>query len=184
MTALVLIFGEVLPKTLAITYPESVATRVAPLVGCLILVFSPVVGLVRLVVRAFCGWWGCAADPDGAMLALREEIAGAIALGHSEGAVEKEDRDRLLGRAGPGRPHGGRDHAPPPPDRDGRCRPDPRRDPDPGPGLARTPACRSSAADDNILGVIHAKDLLREVDRLVRGAMALKTRRWTSPRWR
>jgi Mg2+/Co2+ transporter CorB len=31
------------------------------------------------------------------MLALREEIAGAIALGHSEGAVEKEDRDRLLG---------------------------------------------------------------------------------------
>ena len=32
MTVLVLIFGEVLPKTLAITYPEAVATRVAP--GC------------------------------------------------------------------------------------------------------------------------------------------------------
>ncbi len=29
--------------------------------------------------------------------ALRQDIAGAIALGHSEGAVEKEDRDRLLG---------------------------------------------------------------------------------------
>jgi Mg2+/Co2+ transporter CorB len=28
---------------------------------------------------------------------VREEIVGAITLGHSEGAVEKEDRDRLLG---------------------------------------------------------------------------------------
>ena len=31
------------------------------------------------------------------MLAAQEEIAGAIALGHSEGFVEKADRDRLLG---------------------------------------------------------------------------------------
>ena len=29
--------------------------------------------------------------------ALREDIVGAIAAGHSEGAVEKADRDRLLG---------------------------------------------------------------------------------------
>ena len=31
------------------------------------------------------------------MTAIREEIAGTIALGHSEGAVEKDARDRLLG---------------------------------------------------------------------------------------
>ena len=46
MTALVLIFGEVLPKTLSITYPEAVATRVAPVVRVLILIFSP----------AWCAW--------------------------------------------------------------------------------------------------------------------------------
>ena len=51
MTALVLVFGEVLPKTLAITFPEAVAMRVAPIVRVLILLFSPVVTLVRALVR-------------------------------------------------------------------------------------------------------------------------------------
>ena len=97
MTALVLIFGEVLPKTFAITNPEPVATRVAPIIRVLILVFSPVVSVVRALVRGILRLFGVRADPDGHILALREEIAGAIALGHSEGAVEKEDRDRLLG---------------------------------------------------------------------------------------
>ena len=30
-------------------------------------------------------------------MAVREEIAGAIQIGHSDGVVEKEDRDRILG---------------------------------------------------------------------------------------
>ncbi len=97
MTALVLIFGEVLPKTLAITYPEPVAVRVAPIIRVLILIFSPVVSVVRALVRGLLYLVGVRGNPEGNMLALREEIVGAIALGHSEGAVEKEDRDRLLG---------------------------------------------------------------------------------------
>jgi Mg2+/Co2+ transporter CorB len=39
MTILVLIFGEVLPKTLAITFPEPFAQRVAPLIRVQILIF-------------------------------------------------------------------------------------------------------------------------------------------------
>ena len=31
------------------------------------------------------------------MLAVKDEIAGALTLGHKEGIVEKEDRDRILG---------------------------------------------------------------------------------------
>jgi Mg2+/Co2+ transporter CorB len=169
MTALVLIFGEVMPKTLAITFPEPVATRVAPVIRVLILVFTPVVSLVRAVVRGLLWLCGVRPNPGGEMLALREEIAGAIALGHSGGAVEKEDRDRLLGAL----------------DLSHRTVDEIMRhrrqvemiDADLPPGeiitrvLAsphtRLPIYRES--DDNILGVVHAKDLLREVDRLVRG---------------
>ena len=169
MTALVLIFGEVMPKTLAITFPEPVATRVAPLIRVLIVIFSPVVSVVRSLVRALLWLCGVRPNPGGEMLALREEIAGAIALGHSEGAVEKEDRDRLLGAL----------------DLSHRTVDEIMRhrrqiemiDADLPPGeiitrvLAsphtRLPIFRGS--DDNILGVVHAKDLLREVDRLVRG---------------
>jgi Mg2+/Co2+ transporter CorB len=172
MTGLVLIFGEVLPKTLAITFPEGVATRVAPAIRLLILIFSPIVGLVRLFVRAVLRLFGVRADPEAKLLALRDEIAGAIALGHSEGAVEKEDRDRLLGAL----------------DLGSRTVEEVMRhrrriemiDADRSPDEIITQALASPHTrlpvyrgnDENILGVVHAKDLLREVDRLVRGGDA------------
>ena len=169
MTALVLIFGEVLPKTYAITNAEVAASRVAPLIRVVILVFSPVVSVVRALVRLLLRLFGVRADPDGHILALREEIVGAIALGHSGGAVEKEDRDRLLGAL---------DLNDRTVDEIMRHRSqvemvDADRSPDEiltqilSSPHTRLPVYRDS--DENILGVIHAKDLLREVDRLVRG---------------
>ena len=168
MTALVLIFGEVLPKTLAITFPEAVATRVAPLIRILILIFSPIVTVVRAFVRGILGLFGVRADPEGKILALREEIMGAIALGHSEGAVEKEDRDRLLGAL----------------DLGSRTVDEIMRhrrhiemlDADASPDQIITKVLASPHTrlplfrgdEENILGVVHAKDLLREVDRLLR----------------
>jgi Mg2+/Co2+ transporter CorB len=169
MTALVLIFGEVLPKTYAITNAEVAASRVAPLIRVVILVLSPVVSVVRALVRLLLRLFGVRADPDGHILALREEIVGAIALGHSGGAVEKEDRDRLLGAL---------DLNDRTVDEIMRHRSqvemvDADRSPDEiltqilASPHTRLPVYRDS--DENILGVIHAKDLLREVDRLVRG---------------
>jgi Mg2+/Co2+ transporter CorB len=168
MTVLVLIFGEVLPKTLAITFPEPFAQRVAPLVRVLIVLFSPVVTLVRLAVRGLLRLFGVQPDPSGKMLALREEIMGAITLGHSEGAVEKEDRDRLLGAL----------------DLSHRTVDEIMRhrrqieminaDLPADDILAQVLASPHSRLpifkddEENILGVIHAKDLLREVDRLRR----------------
>ncbi|MDZ7909382.1 MAG: HlyC/CorC family transporter [Gemmobacter sp.] len=170
MTVLVLIFGEVLPKTLSIIHPEAVASRVSPVIRVLIVVFSPVVAVVRLLVRALLGLFGLRADPGGRMLAMREEIVGAISLGHSEGAVEKEDRDRLLGAL----------HLA---DRTVEEVMLHRRDiemvdadqpPEAilaqvlGSPHTRLPVFRDDA--ENIIGVIHAKDLLREVERLMRNS--------------
>jgi Mg2+/Co2+ transporter CorB len=169
MTALVLVFGEVLPKTVAITYAEAFATRVAPVVRLVILIFSPLVTLVRALVRGILRLFGVRADPDAHILALRDEIMGAIALGHSEGAVEKEDRDRLLGAL----------------DLSDRTVDEIMRhrrqiemiDADQPPGDIITKVLASAhsrlpvfrGTEDNILGVVHTKDLLREVDRLMRG---------------
>ncbi|MWD27770.1 DUF21 domain-containing protein [Aquicoccus sp. SCR17] len=97
MTLLVLIFAEVLPKTYAITNAESAAAKVATPIAIIITVFSPVVYAVRALVRGVLRVFGVRADPDSQILAVREEIAGALNLGHSEGVVEKEDRDRILG---------------------------------------------------------------------------------------
>ncbi|MEM7295294.1 MAG: CNNM domain-containing protein, partial [Pseudomonadota bacterium] len=97
MTLMVLIFAEVLPKTYAITNAETAASLVSGPISLVVRLFAPVVGLVRLVVRGVLAIFGVRTDPDSNILAVREEIAGAISLGHEEGVVEKEDRDRILG---------------------------------------------------------------------------------------
>ncbi|MEE4346717.1 MAG: CNNM domain-containing protein, partial [Paracoccaceae bacterium] len=94
MTLLVLIFAEVLPKTYAITNAETAAAKVSPVIQVVVKVFSPVVSAVRLLVRGVLRLFGVKTDPDSHILAVREEIAGALYLGQSEGVVQKEDRDR------------------------------------------------------------------------------------------
>ncbi len=97
MTVLILVFAEVLPKTFAITRPERAASFASPVVVWVIRVLSPFVMGVGVVVRATLRLFGVRTDPDTHVHAVREEIAGALSIGHSEGIVEKEDRDRILG---------------------------------------------------------------------------------------
>lgn len=168
MTALVLIFAEVLPKTYAITAPETAAARVARPIRVLILVLTPIVSLVRMIVRGLLMIFGVRTDPDSHILSFRDEIVGALALGHSEGAMLKEDRDRLLGALDLS-------------DRtveeimrhrsqiemlDVNARPDELISRALASPHSRLPLFRGER--ENIVGVIHAKDLLRAVERFLR----------------
>ncbi|HEX6102664.1 MAG TPA: HlyC/CorC family transporter [Alphaproteobacteria bacterium] len=96
MTFLVLVFSEVAPKTYAITYPDRAAIRVAPPVRVVVRVLAPVVGFIRWIVRLAFGIMGVNADPDAHMLAPADQIRGTIDLHHQEGGVDKADRDRLI----------------------------------------------------------------------------------------
>ena len=97
MTVLVLIFAEVLPKTYAIQSPEALSCRVARPVRMIVRVLSPILAVVRVTVRGILRLMGQPIGAHANMLSVQEEIAGALAIGHSSGIVEKEDRDRLLG---------------------------------------------------------------------------------------
>ncbi len=97
MTALVLVFGEVMPKTYAILNPDRFALAIAPAARFVVRLFSPVVMLVQALVRAALRALG--ADPDKArhVLSFRDELRGAIDLHHARGEVVKKDRDMLDG---------------------------------------------------------------------------------------
>ncbi|MBS8225551.1 HlyC/CorC family transporter [Vannielia litorea] len=97
MTLLVLIFAEVLPKTYAISNAETAASRVARPISLLVALLAPFVRAIQALVRLLLRLFGVQIDPESQMFSVHEEIAGALALGHSEGVVHKEDRDRLLG---------------------------------------------------------------------------------------
>ncbi len=174
MTFMVLVFAEVLPKTYAITNPESAAIRVSPLILPVVRLFSPVVTLIRAFVRLLLRLFGLQPDPDSHILAVREEIVGAISLGHSAGAMEKEDRDRLLGALDLGERTVGEImlhrseiemiNADDPPEKVlEQCLKS---------SYTRLPVYRGNP--ENIVGVIHAKDLLRTMYKLMMGPDASK----------
>lgn len=166
MTALVLIFAEVLPKTYAISNPEKAASSTAHAISIVIAILSPAVATVRFVVRGVLRVFGVRIDPNRNVLSVHEEIVGTLTLGHSEGIVEKEDRDRLLGAL---------DLRERTVEEIMRHRSDIEMiDVDSPPDKVLAQALQSQHTrlpifkDDpeNIIGVIHAKDLLRGVHEL------------------
>jgi len=105
---------------------------------------------------------------EGRRAALRDDLAEVISQGHTDGSMQREDRDRLLGALDLG-------------DRTVEEIMRHRRqiemidaDWPPDQIITRVLASQHSRLpvfrgdDENILGVIHAKEVLREVDRLVR----------------
>jgi len=97
MTALVLIFAEVLPKTYAIAHPERMALAVSPFIRVIVAVFGPVTRVVQGIVRQVLRFFDVNLDEKTAVLSAHEEIRGAINLHHLEGSVIKDDRDMLSG---------------------------------------------------------------------------------------
>ena len=97
MTVVVVVFTEVLPKTLAINAPERVALLVVRPIFWTVRLFGPLLigieGLVRFILRMF----GVKMGTDQAFLSAHEELRGQVDLLHKEGSVEKQDRDMFGG---------------------------------------------------------------------------------------
>jgi Mg2+/Co2+ transporter CorB len=97
MTLIVLVFGEVLPKTLAIGDPDRISRLVAPALRPIVAVLSPVVTAVQYIVRGLINLAGGVAPDGGTFVSATEEIRGQVDLLHAEGSVVKAERDRLGG---------------------------------------------------------------------------------------
>lgn len=97
MTAIILVFAEVLPKTLAIARTDRFALAVARLLRILVAVLAPVVRTVQFVVWRVLRLFGVTQDAVLPLVPAHEEIRGAVALHHIEGAMEREHRDMIGG---------------------------------------------------------------------------------------
>jgi Mg2+/Co2+ transporter CorB len=93
MTFLVLIFGEVLPKTYAIKNADKVAMKVAPFMNFFIMILSPITKLVQAISNFLLRIFGLGKITD--TMHGHDALRGAIDLHHSEGSVVKDDRDML-----------------------------------------------------------------------------------------
>ena len=95
MTILVLIFAEVLPKTYAITRADRMAMSVPKPISWLVAGAAWIVTIIQGIVNFTLRMIGASA-PD-ADFTAEEEIRGAIDYHHFEGGVDEADRHRLVG---------------------------------------------------------------------------------------
>ncbi|HWU25306.1 MAG TPA: HlyC/CorC family transporter [Rhizomicrobium sp.] len=98
MTVLILVFAEVLPKTLAIARTDRFALNAAYVLRPIVSVLTPLVETVQFVVWGVLALFGVreSKKPE-AILPPHEDIRGTVALHHIEGAVEREHRDMIGG---------------------------------------------------------------------------------------
>ncbi len=97
LTPLLLIFGEVLPKTYAIAAADRMARFVSLPIALMVRFLAPLVMSVQFVVRRTLALFGVRVEPGVDVLAARAEIRGAVELHAEEGSVQREARDRLRG---------------------------------------------------------------------------------------
>ncbi|WP_439595171.1 HlyC/CorC family transporter [Falsiroseomonas sp.] len=102
MTALLVIFSEVLPKTLALRAPDAAAMRVVPVLSGTMRVLGPVADLVNIVVRGTLRLLGFRAPEAERPGITEDELLGAIDLhgmGHAGPAdlAARQERGMLRG---------------------------------------------------------------------------------------
>lgn len=97
MTVLVVVFAEVMPKIVAINYPDRTSLIIARLVAFFVAVFGPILVGVEAFSRAMLRLFGLKLGQHSPLVGGHEELRGAVDLMHKEGGVERSDRDMVGG---------------------------------------------------------------------------------------
>ncbi|MEM6495208.1 MAG: HlyC/CorC family transporter [Pseudomonadota bacterium] len=96
LTLIVVIFCEVLPKTYAIISPDRFAMFVAPVMSLLIHLLRPFTAAIDLIVRNIL-WLTPSHSDDDANILAAHELRGTIELSTREGTVDKGEAQQLGG---------------------------------------------------------------------------------------
>ena len=97
MTVIVLVFAEVMPKTYALANSDKMALLIAPVIRFVVLVFSPITALISKVVNFTLKMLGVDADKTNMADLAVQELRGAIDLAHDhegEDDVVKESAEK------------------------------------------------------------------------------------------
>lgn len=92
MTVLVLIFGEITPKTISANTPEKVSLMVAKPIKLFMIILKPVVGIFNIITKIIFKLLGV--DDNGVRpFITEEELKTMVNVSHEEGLLEIEERE-------------------------------------------------------------------------------------------
>ena len=94
LTLLVLIFGEITPKTIATSHAEKIAMTYSAVISLLIKVLTPVIFIINKLANGFLFILGL--DPGKKAASITEdELRTIVDVSHEEGVIEKEERQMI-----------------------------------------------------------------------------------------
>lgn len=96
MTFVILVFGEITPKTMAIRHPTRWALRIASLIYFVLLISKPAVLVFNYISKSI-SWLLRVQDDDVKRLFTVEDLKSAIQIGKEDGLLEAEEQDMIEG---------------------------------------------------------------------------------------
>jgi len=95
ITVLVLIFGEITPKSIAKQKSESIALRVASPIGFLVIIFKPLVYIITAISSMFIRILG--GDPSREKSFItHEELKTMVGVSEQEGVLENDEKEMIF----------------------------------------------------------------------------------------
>jgi putative hemolysin len=91
LTILILIFGEITPKSLATRYAERISLVIAPIIYGLQRLMTPLVWLFEKLTRLVHNMTGASSDP----IITEMELINLAGHGEEEGTIEREEREMI-----------------------------------------------------------------------------------------
>ena len=95
LTIVIIIFGEVLPKTIAVTFADRIAYTVAPVIAFLVQILRPVTFLIAKFTNVFIRIISKGAVKEATL--TKEELRTMVDIASTEGTFEEEESERLKG---------------------------------------------------------------------------------------
>lgn len=94
MTLLILIFGEITPKSLAAQNSEKISLRLAGLINLVIIIFSPIIFILTRITNFLVKLMGGEVNIDQPFI-THEELKTIVNVSHKEGILEGEEKEMI-----------------------------------------------------------------------------------------
>jgi len=94
MTLLVLIFGEITPKSLAAQFPEKVSLRVSKPISIIVALLNPIVIVLIYLTSGMMKLFGIKVDIQQPVI-TEEELRTIVAVSEEEGVLETEEKQMI-----------------------------------------------------------------------------------------
>lgn len=91
LTLIILVFGEVLPKSLATTYAKQVALTLAPPLYILGIILTPIIFVLDVLVKVVLKFLGAHKE----QLVTDEELLAMASIGAEEGSIDEHERELI-----------------------------------------------------------------------------------------